>query len=200
GEATTADAEGAAAGFVQGPLEVGYSDAKAIINDAGGKGSGPKIQSSVFGRFSVGGQAFGYDKNGFTYLGQSQDKKAALDSANSALKAAGIQLDVAPETTSTDAVSGVTTYILGGLLVTSDFTTPTGTKYTIGYTLGRVLVSTVNAPFGASVSSTVTRSAATLGGVSGAHRTASTIQTVSPMAPSFHGSLPAREQEGAPQL
>ena len=109
---TVANAEGSAAGFVQGPLEVGYSQAKAAISDAGGS---PKIDSSVFGRFSVSGQAFGFNKNGFTYLGQSQDKKAALDGANSALKAAGISLEVAPETTETDAATGITTYTLGGL-------------------------------------------------------------------------------------
>jgi hypothetical protein len=162
---TVANAEGAASGFVQGPLEVGYSDAKALISDAG---NAPKITSAVFGRFSVGGQAFGYTKSGFTYLGQSQDKKAALESANSALKAAGIQLDVAPETTTTDPANGVTTYTLGGLKITSDFATPTGTKYTIGYILGRVQVASVNAPFGSAVSSTVSRSAATMGGVAGA--------------------------------
>lgn len=160
---TVANAEGSAAGFVQGPLEVGYSQAKAVIKDAGGA---PKIESSVFGRFSVGGQAFGFDKNGFTYLGQSQDKKAALDGANSALKAAGISIEVAPETTETDAVSGVTTYTLGGLKITNNYTTPTGTKGTIGYILGRVQVSSVNAPVGMTVSSSTSESAAKLGAVS----------------------------------
>jgi hypothetical protein len=162
---TVANAEGAASGFVQGPLEVGYSDAKALISDAGGA---PKISSAVFGRFSISGQNFGYDKSGFTYLGQSQDKKAALESANSALKASGMQLDVAPETTTTDPASGIVTYTLGGLKVTSDFTTSSGSRYTISYILGRVQVSSVNAPFGSSVAATVSRSAATMGGVSGA--------------------------------
>jgi hypothetical protein len=173
---TVANAEGAAAGFVQGPLEVGYSDAKALISDAGGA---PKVQSTVFGQFSIGGQAFGYNKNGFTYLGQSQDKKAALDSANSALKASGMQLDVAPETTTTDPASGIVTYTLGGLKVTSDFTTSSGSRYTISYVLGRVQVSSVNAPFGASVASTVSRSAATLGGVANATHGATSAPTSS---------------------
>ncbi|HEY2831574.1 MAG TPA: hypothetical protein VGJ14_04055 [Sporichthyaceae bacterium] len=173
---TVANAEGAAAGFVQGPLEVGYSDAKALISDAGGA---PKVQSTVFGRFSIGGQDFGYDKSGFTYLGQSQDKKAALDSANSALKASGMQLDVAPETTTTDPASGIVTYTLGGLKVTSDFTTSSGSRYTISYVLGRVQVSSVNAPFGASVASTVSRSAATLGGVANATHGATSAPTSS---------------------
>jgi hypothetical protein len=171
---TVANAEGAASGFVQGPLEIGYSDAKALISDAG---NAPKITGAVFGRFSVGGQAFGFDKSGFTYLGQSQDKKAALEGANTALKAAGIQLDVAPETTSTDPSSGLTTYTLGGLKITSDFATPTGTKYTIGYILGRVQVSSVNAPFGSAVAATVSRSAATMGGVAGATAGATSAPT-----------------------
>jgi hypothetical protein len=175
--ATMANAEGAASGFIQGPLEVGYSDARAAITDAG---NAPKITSTVFGRFSVGGQAFGFDKNGFTYLGQSQDKKAALDSANTALKAAGIQLDVAPETTVTDPANGVTTYTIGGLKITSDFATPTGTKYTIGYILGRVQVASVNAPFGSAVASAVSRSAATMGGVSGATSAPSTVVAPAP--------------------
>jgi hypothetical protein len=162
-------AEGSAAGFLEGPLEVGYSDAKARIHDLG---DAPKIESAVFGRFSVSGQNFGYNKSGFTYLGQSQDKKAALDSANTALQAAGIQLDIAPETTRTDPVSGITTYVLGGLKVTSTFTSPTGAKYTVGYILGRVEVASVNAPVGATVAATVNRSAATLGGISAADRAA----------------------------
>jgi hypothetical protein len=186
--ATVANAEGAASGFIQGPLEVGYSDAKAIITDAG---NAPKITGAVFGRFAVNGQAFGYDKSGFTYLGQSQDKKAALDNANSALKAAGIQLDVAPETTTTDPANGVTTYTLGGLKVTSDFATPTGTKYTIGYILGRVQVSSVNAPFGSAVATTVSRSAATMGGVSGATPGATSAPTSA--APAVTGDLATRD-------
>jgi hypothetical protein len=160
---TVTDAEGAASGFVQGPLEVGYSDAKAIIKDAG---AAPKIESSVFGKFSIGGQAFGYNKSGFEYLGQSADKKSALDSANAALKAAGIELEVAPETTATDPTSGITNYILGGLQVTSTFTSPTGAKYTVGYILGRVQVASVNTPVTAAVATSVTHSAATMGGIS----------------------------------
>lgn len=159
---TVAGAEGAASGFVQGPLEVGYSQAKAVITDAGGA---PKIDSSVFGRFSVGGQAFGFDKSGFTYLGQSQDKKAALDGANAALKAAGIELEIAPETTETDAVTGVTTYTLGGLKVTNNYTTPTGTKGTFGYVLGRVQVSSVNAPIGVTLAPSSSEHGARLGAV-----------------------------------
>ena len=120
----------------------------------------------MFGKFSIGGQAFGYNKSGFEYLGQSADKKAALDSANAALKAAGIELDIAPETTTTDPVSGITRYVLGGLKVTSTFTSPTSAKYTIGYILGRVEVASVNAPNSAAVATSVTHSAATMGGIS----------------------------------
>jgi hypothetical protein len=166
---TLTTAEGSAAGFLEGPLEVGYSDAKARISDLG---DAPRIDSSVFGRFSVSGQNFGYNKSGFTYLGQSQDKKAAVDSANAALKAAGIELDIAPETTKVDPVSGITTYVLGGLKVTSTFTSPTGAKYTVGYILGRVEVASVNTPVGAAVAATVSKSAASLGGISSADKAA----------------------------
>jgi len=162
---TLTAAEGSAAGFVQGPLELGNSVAKAQITDHGGA---PKLESSVFGRFSIAGQDFGFDKSGFTYLGQSTDKKAALDAANAALKAANIRIDLAPETTQTDAVSGALTYILGGLKVTTTQTSPSGAVYTIGYILGRVKVSSVDvAPTAAIASSNVTKSVTTLGGVSG---------------------------------
>jgi hypothetical protein len=177
---TITTAYGSASGFIQGPLEVGNSVAKAAISDAGDK---PKIESSVFGQFSIGGQAFGYNKNGFTYLGQSQDKKAALESANSALKAAGMELDVAPETTSTDPASGITTYTLGGLKVVSTFTTPNG-QDTFGYILGRVQVASVNAPTNFRVASSVSKTAATLGGVApAAHRTHLTTATPRSVAP-----------------
>ncbi|HEX3828374.1 MAG TPA: hypothetical protein VHV82_13995 [Sporichthyaceae bacterium] len=166
---TLTTAEGSAAGFLEGPLEVGYSDARARISDLG---DAPEIDGAVFGRFSVSGQNFGYNKSGFTYLGQSQDKKAALDAANAALKAAGIELDIAPETTRADPVSGITTYVLGGLKVTSTFTSPTGAKYTVGYILGRVEVASVNVPVGAAVAATVSKSAATLGGISAADKAA----------------------------
>ncbi|HEX3614710.1 MAG TPA: hypothetical protein VHU88_23685 [Sporichthyaceae bacterium] len=160
-KSTVATAEGAAAGFVEGPLEVGYSEAKATITDAGGA---PKVVSAVFGRFSIGGQAFGYDKAGFTYLGQSADKKAAIDGANAALSAAGLQLDIAPETTTTDPVSGVTRYVLGGMKITQNFTSPSGAKYTIGYILGRAEVASVNtATTATAVALSSTGSAATLG-------------------------------------
>ncbi len=166
---TLTTAEGSAAGFLEGPLEVGYSDAKARISDLG---DAPKIDSAVFGRFSISGQNFGYNKSGFEYLGQSADKKAAVDSANTALKAAGIELDIAPETTKVDPVSGITTYVLGGLKVTSTFTSPTGAKYTVGYILGRVEVASVNAPLGGAAAATVSKSSATLGGISAADKAA----------------------------
>jgi hypothetical protein len=168
---TVTNAEGSAAGFVQGPLEVGYSMAKATITDTG---ADPKISSAAVGRFSVGGQDFGYNKSGFTYLGQSTDKKTAFESANDALKAAGIELDIAPETTKTDPTSGITTYVLGGLKVTSTFTDPNGAKYTVGYILGRVEVASVNAPVSAVAASNVSKSAVTLGAVSAAHQHAGT--------------------------
>jgi hypothetical protein len=174
---TLTTAEGSASGFIEGPLEVGDSDAKALIKDAGGA---PKIESSVFGKFSIGGQAFGYNKSGFTYLGQSADKKAALDSANDALKAAGIELEIAPESTTTDPVSGMTRYVLGGLKVTSTFTSPTTSKYTIGYILGRVEVSSVNAPNSAAVATGVSRSAATMGGLAKSTKQTPAAATKSP--------------------
>jgi hypothetical protein len=60
----------------------------------------------------------------------------------------------------------MTRYVLGGLKVTSTFTSPTTSKYTIGYILGRVEVSSVNAPNSAAVAGGVSRSAATMGGLS----------------------------------
>jgi hypothetical protein len=151
----------------------------------------------VFGKFSVGGQDFGYNKSGFTYLGQSQDKKAALDSANAALKAAGIELDIAPETTRTDPTSGITTYTLGGLKVTSTFTSATGAKYTVGYILGRVQVASVNAPTGAAIATTVTRSAGTMGAID---RTAVAQSRVTKSAVTKSAASPAQARNAAPAV
>jgi hypothetical protein len=80
--------------------------------------------------------------------------------------AAGMQIDIAPEVTTTDPVSGITRYILGGMKVTRNFTSPDGAKYTVSYILGRAEVASVNVPTSATVATSATRSAATLGGVS----------------------------------
>jgi hypothetical protein len=160
---TVAQAEGNAAGFVYQTFELGNSDARASIVDKGGK---PQITSSVFGRFSVNGQQFGFDKSGFRYLGQSASQKDAVQQANDTLKAAGMQIDVAPESTETDPVSGATTYTIGGLKLTTTQKSPSGNEYTVGYILGRARVSSVNVPLGTAVAgASDTSKGATLGGV-----------------------------------
>lgn len=142
---TTADASGTASGFVSGPLEVGNSTAHAVITEA--LNGTPKIDSTTFGRFSVGGQQFGFDKSGFTYLGQSMSQKEALDNANQALTAAGLKLEVAPVETTRDAATGQTTYTIGGLKVTQVI--PAASPFTVRFILGRASVSGVNQAFGA---------------------------------------------------
>ena len=107
--------------LVSGPLEVGNSTAIASITQSVGKA--PKIDAKTFGRFSVNGQEFGFDQNGFRYAGQGQDSKAAIKQANDALKNAGIQIDLAPVLTNKDE-TGKTTYTIGGLLITTTQTSP----------------------------------------------------------------------------
>jgi hypothetical protein len=139
GNSVSAVASGSSAGFVSGPLEVGNSTAVAAITQSVGKA--PKIEAKTFGRFSVNGQEFGFDQNGFRYAGQGQSSKEAISQANSALKAAGIQIDLAPVITAKDE-SGKTTYTIGGLLITTTQTSPSGSgaTYTITYILGRAKV------------------------------------------------------------
>ena len=139
GNSVSAVASGSSSGFVSGPLEVGNSTAVAAITQALGKA--PKIESKTFGRFSVNGQEFGFDQNGFRYAGQGQDSKAAIKQANDALKNAGIQIDLAPVQTAKDD-SGKTTYTIGGLLITTTQQSPTGSgsTYTVTYILGRASV------------------------------------------------------------
>ncbi len=132
-------ASGCSSGFVSGPLEVGNSTAIASITQTVGEAA--KIESKTFGQFSVNGQEFGFDQNGFKYAGQGQDSKEAISQANSALKNAGIQIDLAPVITDKDE-TGKTTYTIGGLLITTTQTSPSGSGgvFQITYILGRAKV------------------------------------------------------------
>ncbi|HEY3603074.1 MAG TPA: hypothetical protein VGL04_00280 [Sporichthyaceae bacterium] len=146
GNSVSAVASGSSAGFVSGPLEVGNSTAVASITQA--VGSPATIDSKTFGRFSVNGQQFGFDQNGFRYLGQDASNKDALSQANAALQNAGIQIGLAPVTTAKES-SGRTTYSIGGLEVTTTQASPTGAgKYTVRYILGRAQVGAVVATLG----------------------------------------------------
>lgn len=145
----TAEAEGSASGFVMGPLEVGSSLARATITDTV-QGEKPKIDAATFGKFSVGGQEFGYNQDGFFAAGQGMDK-ASLEQANDALKAAGIQLDVGGVETAKDDATGATSYLIGGLKVTTTQAVPGAEPLTISYILGRAKVTAVSASLGADV-------------------------------------------------
>jgi hypothetical protein len=169
-----AEASGSAAGFVSGPLEVGNSFAKAVISTP--TNGSPKIDSSTFGRFAVSGQQFGFDKNGFSYLGQETSQKDALASANTALAASGIQIDIAPVETTKDPVTGQTRYTIGGLRVTQAQKSAGDSPLTIVFILGRASVSGVNVAFGAAQASGTT----SLGNAPGA--------TTSGTTPSASGS------------
>ncbi|HUR75643.1 MAG TPA: hypothetical protein VMZ00_15285 [Sporichthya sp.] len=147
GNAVTAVASGSSSGFVSGPLEVGNSTALASITQSVGKPA--KIESKSFGRFSVNGQEFGFDQNGFRYAGQAKDSKEAIAQANTALKNAGIQIDLAPVITEKDE-SGKTFYTIGGLLISSTQATPSGGHFTVTYILGRAKVGAVVATLGLS--------------------------------------------------
>ncbi len=155
----TASAFGSSSGIVSGPLEIANSTAIASISQKlvkkGGAlvASAPKIQSKTFGRFSISGQEFGFDQNGFRYLGQGMSSKDALSQANSALKASNTQIDLAPSTTTKDE-SGKTVFNIGGLRVTTVQASPSGSGATfqIVYTIGRAQVGAAFAELGASVS------------------------------------------------
>jgi hypothetical protein len=178
-----AEASGSASGFVSGPLEVGNSFAKAVISTPAN--GAPKIDSSTFGRFSVSGQQFGFDKNGFSYLGQETSQKDALASANTALAAAGIQIDIAPVETTKDAVTGQTRYTIGGLRVTRAQQSAGDSPATIVFILGRASVCGVNVAFGAAPVSGTT----SLGSAPGA--------TTAVRAPSAAGTTASTGSTGA---
>ncbi|WP_245541744.1 hypothetical protein [Sporichthya polymorpha] len=154
GNSVTAVASGSSAGFVSGPLEVGNSTALASITQA--VSGAPKIEAKTFGRFSVNGQDFGFDQNGFRYLGQGQDSKQAIAQANDVLKNAGIKLELAPVLTDKDE-TGKTTYTIGGLMVTTTQASPTGAgNFEITYILGRAKVGASFAKLGYAASAGTT--------------------------------------------
>jgi hypothetical protein len=113
---SVAEASGTVTGFVTGPLEIGNAIAKATIRS--GAGRQPEITSSTSGTFSVNDQKFGFTENGITFAGQGNPQDA-FKQADEALKAAGLQIEVAPVTKSFDEVSGRTSYTIGGLKITS---------------------------------------------------------------------------------
>ncbi len=138
GTTVSAVASGSSSGFVSGPLEVGHSTAIASIKQTVGRTA--QVESKTFGRFAVNGQEFGFDQNGFRYLGQGMSSEDAIAGANSALNAAGIALELAPVVTDKDE-TGRTTYSIGGLMVTTTQDSPSGAgTFTVTYVLGRASV------------------------------------------------------------
>jgi len=113
---SVAEASGTVAGFVTGPLEIGNAIAKATVRS--GAGRQPEITSSTSGTFSVNGQKFGFTESGITFGGQGNPQDA-FKQADEALKAAGLQIEVAPVTKSFDEASGRTSFTIGGLKITS---------------------------------------------------------------------------------
>ena len=113
---SVAEASGTVTGFVTGPLQIGNAIAKATVRS--GAGRQPEITSSTSGTFSVNDQKFGFTENGITFAGQGNPEDA-FKQADEALKAAGLQIEVAPVTKSFDEVSGRTSYTIGGLKITS---------------------------------------------------------------------------------
>lgn len=151
GEAVIASAQGTSQGFVAGPLEVGNATALASITQTAGQPA--TIESKSFGRFSVSGMDFGFNKNGFTYAGQEMSSADAIKSANSALAAANIQLELAPIVEEKTA-SGGTRYTIGGLKVTTKQASPSGAgTFTFSYIIGRATVSADVAKLGFDTSS-----------------------------------------------
>lgn len=114
---SVAEATGTVKGFVNGPLEVGSAIATARIRHSN-TGHEPEITSSTSGTFSVNGQQFGFTEKGITFAGQG-NPEGALKQADEALKAAGLQIEVAPVSKSFDEVSGRTSYTIGGLKISS---------------------------------------------------------------------------------
>jgi hypothetical protein len=138
GAKVIASAFGSSQGIVTGPLEIGNSAAEATITQVAGQA--PVIVSRTFGRFSVSGQQFGFDQNGFTYLGQDMSSSDAMAQANAALKAANIALALAPATQERSP-SGGTIYTIGGLMVTTTQASPSGAgSYTVSYIIGRASI------------------------------------------------------------
>ena len=113
---SVAEASGTVQGFVTGPLAIGNAIAKATVRS--GAGRQPEITSSTSGTFSVNDQKFGFTENGITFGGQGNPQDA-FKQADEALKAAGIQIEVAPVTKTFDEVSGRTSYTIGGLKISS---------------------------------------------------------------------------------
>ncbi len=195
-----AEASGTAAGFVQGPLEVAYSVAQAKIVDSTKAGKAPTITSTTFGRFSVNGQDFGFNQNGFRYLGQEASSKDAIAQANEVLKNAGIQLDLAPVETATDSATGAMTYTIGGLKVTTTQAVPGAEPLTVTFILGRASVSALNDAIdfaksdsvgSGSVNSGASTDSTTDGGISGAGTGASVDAAGAPAVDLGTGALGA---------
>ncbi|MGQ0466715.1 MAG: hypothetical protein ACT4QG_15490 [Sporichthyaceae bacterium] len=194
GSNVVASAFGSSQGIVTGPLEIANSSATATISQVAGEA--PKIESKTFGKFAVAGQEFGFDQSGFKYLGQGQSSEDAVKQANEALKAANIQLALAPVIQEkTD--SGGTRYTIGGLMVTTTQDSPSGAgKFTFTYIIGRASISADVAKLGLSTSAGTEKSntAATTTGTTvsstpadtkassstGASSTTSTIDSLAP--------------------
>jgi hypothetical protein len=134
---SAAEATGTVKGFVTGPLEVGNAIATATIRHSS-TGHEPEITSSTSGTFSVNGQQFGFTEKGITFAGQGNPQDA-LKQADDALKAAGLQIEVAPVTKSFDEVSGRTSYTIGGLKISS-----TQKDSQLVYILCRASITSVN--------------------------------------------------------
>ena len=134
--ASVAEATGTVKGFVMGPLELGNAIATAKVRS--GAGHQPEITSSTSGTFSVNGQQFGFTEKGITFAGQGSPPDA-VKQADAALKAANMQIEVAPVTKSFDQVSGKTSYTIGGLKITS-----TQKDSQVVYILCRASITSVN--------------------------------------------------------
>jgi hypothetical protein len=138
------EAGGSAAGFVMGDLEVGESVVTATVTDRASDQTA-QIQGHSSGWFTIGGQKFGFDSDkGFSYAGQEMSQQQALGQANDALKAIGVKLDILTGTSTVDAVSGITDYVIGGLRMTTTQNVPTLGDVTFVYVLGRAEIITVN--------------------------------------------------------
>jgi len=137
-------AGGSAAGFVMGDLQVGESIVSAVATDRIGDAK-PQIEGHSSGWFSIGGQRFGFDADkGFSYAGHEMSQEEALGSANAALNAIGVKLDVLRGQSTVDEVSGTTNYVIGGLRITTTQVIPRTGEVKLVYVLGRAEITTVN--------------------------------------------------------
>ena len=102
----------------------------------------------------MNGQEFGYNENGFRYLGQSMSAKDAFSGAGAALEAAGIQLDISPGVTTVNEATGRRTHLIRGLTITTTRDVG-GNPFVYVYSLGRAMVSAVNVDLSAARASTV---------------------------------------------